>query len=183
MNRLLAHRQKAHLLDHELWVAERADGKWQAWIEGKRPLPDMAVFENETEAKRMAHQLAHPHLQGKDSCDCLTQLYWKLPSDRRRVKRFHYPCTVLSDEQGASLGQILNLSTDGAFIETPNPLSPGSRLALSFQLDPVLKIKTRGEVVHQLPNQGMGVRFLDLTPADRKVIADLAIQQEQEDGW
>jgi hypothetical protein len=182
INRLFAHRQKAQFLEHKLWIAERADGKWQVWIEGKRPFHETAVFESQNEAKRSVHRLAHEHLEGKPSCDCPTKLLWQGPAeeDLRRVKRFDYSCEVWSGEQGSSLGQIANLSAEGAFIATSNPPSTGSVLALSFQVGPALKFETQGRVVHQQPNQGIWVQFLDLDPAARQVIAGLADYQEDD---
>ena len=60
-------RQKADLLGHELWVGQRVDGRWQVWIEGKRPLLRETmgvVFNDPDEANSMAHMAAHRHFEG-----------------------------------------------------------------------------------------------------------------------
>jgi hypothetical protein len=45
-------------------------------------------------------------------------------------------------------------------------------LKLSFQVGSV-DVETKGQVIHQHPNYGMGVRFLGLRPPDHAAIANL----------
>jgi hypothetical protein len=175
---IFAHRQKTHLFGHELWVAERAEGSWQIWIEGPKPLgrPETAdmVFPDEKAAKKAAHTLAHQHLRGKDDCNCPKPLAWQQPdaTERRAVKRFDYVCKVQWG-QGVGTGYITNLSVEGAFIKAPFAApSEGSLLALQFEVGG-RQINADGEVVHHRPNYGVGVRFLDLDPQGRRLISDL----------
>jgi len=179
-NVLFAHRQRASFIGHELWIAQRTDGKWQIWIEGRRPLhQETSFFQDQNEAKNMVHSLAHRHLEAKEICDCKTDLHWETagPETRRAVKRFNYPCEISLDDNGImSIGCIGNLSTDGAFIQTRNPPVEGSLLGLSFRVGHVV-IETQGEVVHRHPNQGMGVRFLNLDTTGRRIISRLADQE------
>jgi hypothetical protein len=186
-NLLLAHRQKAHLLNHELWVAQRTDCNWQVWIEGKKSLRHETVFPDQDEAKRAAHSLAHRHIEGKQSCDCARELLWELiqphesivPEERRTVARF--PCSLKiqwQDRGFVSAGRFGNLSAEGAFIRTPNPAPEGSVLKLSFQAG-TFQVEARGEVIYRLPDLGMGVRFLDLSLQGHEAIASFIGTEEE----
>lgn len=178
---LLAYRQRARLLGHDLCVAQRTDGKWLVWIEGRRALQHEPSVTNQDEAKKVVHLLAHWHIEGKHLCDCGKDLRWEpLHSittspqpERRKARRVPHVCEVRFEDQGASrIGRIGNLSTEGAFIETPRPSFKGSVVTLSFRVGP-LHVRARGEVIHRSPQQGMGVRFLNLEPSCRAAIADL----------
>jgi hypothetical protein len=181
MSMLLAYRQTTQLLGHELWVAQRTDGNWLVWIEGRRSLQHEPAVKNEEEAKKVAHSLAHWHIEGKHFCDCSRELRWKSlqaiagdsPGERRKARRMDYICEIRCQDKGMlRLGRIANLSTDGAFIQTTSPSFKGSVLNLTFQVGRV-QIETLGEVIHQKPQHGMGVRFLNLQPGYRALIADL----------
>jgi len=180
-NLLLAHRQKAHVLKHDLYVAQRTDGNWHVWIEGKKPIQHETVFTDQVEAKRAAHSLAHCHLEGKPFCDCTAESLWEPVrpdvgisfAERRHAKRFNHSCEIQWQDQGIlTIGRIENLSAGGAFIETLNPAPEGSVLKLSFQVGSA-DVETKGQVIHQRPNYGMGVRFLGLRPPDHAAIANL----------
>jgi hypothetical protein len=185
MSPLMAYRQRARLLGHNLWVAQRADGKWRVWIEGEKAVEHEALLASQQEAKRVVHSLAHWHIEGKQFCDCAAEMLWQsVQSDfvgsqqeRRSVKRINYECDIRCENWGVSrIGRIGNLSTEGAFIQTPNPSFTGSVINLSFQVGRV-KVETQGTVVHHNPEQGMGVRFLNLDPGYRAAIADLLIRE------
>ncbi|MDO8643777.1 MAG: PilZ domain-containing protein, partial [bacterium] len=69
-----------------------------------------------------------------------------------------------------------DLSLGGLFLESEVPLKQGTKVFLSFTLQPgLVKIRTTGEVV-RLEKEGggsvlgMGVRFLDLTDPAREAI-------------
>lgn len=181
----LLHQQRAQLLEHELWIGQRADGNWQLWIEGKKPLELKTVFPNQEGAKRIVHSLAHGHVDGKPFCDCTTELQWEqiqalenIPlEERRTIKRFNYSCEIQWQEEGVfSIGRIRNLSTGGAFIQTLNPPSEGSVIMLRFILGS-MQVEILGRVIHQLPLQGMGVQFLDLSPSCREAIENLLVER------
>jgi hypothetical protein len=65
---------------------------------------------------------------------------------------------------------MLDLSSTGAFIESTTPVAPGTRLALRFQL-PGGEIMLAAEVARCTP-RGLGVRFVDPSPADQRLIDD-----------
>jgi hypothetical protein len=57
-----------------------------------------------------------------------------------------------------------------------NPLPSGTKLALRFKAGP-REVRVAGEVVHMMPQFGMGVRFLDLSGEDRAAIEALIREQ------
>ena len=186
-NLLLAHRQRAHLLEHDLYVAQRTDGNWQLWIEGHKPLQHQTAFADQVEAKRIVHSLAHRHLEGKPLCDCSGELFWEsvrtdagaFIEERRNAKRFKYFCRIEWQDRGISkTGRIRNLSVEGAYIRTLNPAPEGSVLKLSFQVG-LVDVETKVEVIHRRPNYGMGVRFLELTPPDATAIDNMLDEEDK----
>lgn len=67
-----------------------------------------------------------------------------------------------------------NLSQSGIFIQTDDPLSPGTHVHLQFSLPDQHLIRTRGEVIwvndDDESEPGMGVKFLGLSLEDRERI-------------
>jgi len=67
-----------------------------------------------------------------------------------------------------------NLSQSGIFIQTDDPLSPGTHVHLQFSLPDQHLIRTRGEVIwvndDDESEPGMGVKFLGLSVEDRERI-------------
>lgn len=183
-DKLLPHRQRAFFLEHELWIAQRPDGNWQLWIQGKRPLELKTVFPSPDGARRIAHSLAHRHLEGKAFCDCVEELQWEqmhasgsiTTTEKRSAKRINYSCEIQWQDQAIfSIGRIRNLSAGGAFIQTLNPATVGAVLKLKFMIGST-QVETFGKVLHFVPLQGMGIQFLDLDPASREVIEGLLLQ-------
>jgi hypothetical protein len=183
---LLPNRQRARLLEHELWVAQRPDGNWLLWIEGKKPLGLKTVFPSQEGAKRIVHSLAHRHLEGKAFCDCTIELQWEqihttgaeasASQEKRSTRRINFSCEIQWQDQAVfSIGRIRNLSAGGAFVQTLNPASVGSVLKLKFVLGSV-QVDTLGKVLHLIPSQGMGIQFLDLDAASREAIENLLLQ-------
>ena len=54
----------------------------------------------------------------------------------------------------------------GLFLHTPTPLPPGSFIELLFDLKSG-EIRARATVRHSAPGRGMGIQFVQMTPADR----------------
>jgi type IV pilus assembly protein PilZ len=69
----------------------------------------------------------------------------------------------------------------GIFVKTTDPLTVGTRLLLSFEPPGYQPFKLQGQVawVNKLradgdnPNPGMGIRFVDLQPADRERLVEV----------
>jgi len=71
-----------------------------------------------------------------------------------------------------SLAFARDVSLGGMFIETRNPLPVGSQVSLRFHLNdggPI--VMTAAEIKYSVQKLGMGVEFVELSPADRKRIA------------
>jgi PilZ domain-containing protein len=94
--------------------------------------------------------------------------------DKRAAPRLSYPCDVECVGLGVNptSPRISDLSATGAFVDCINTLPVGSRLVLRFSL-PFQDVTATAEVVHAMPQFGMGVRFLDLSPAARGAIEQL----------
>jgi len=93
----------------------------------------------------------------------------KAPKEKRHYRRVK----ILQDIYFGHRGQrrVDDLSQEGMFIATPASYLPGSDLDLKFRLfgDDV-PVEVQAEVRYVQKGIGMGVRFLDLKPKDRKRI-------------
>ena len=94
--------------------------------------------------------------------------------DRRSSKRISYPCDARCYGMGDPLSDphLEDLSVTGAFIRTTTELPERAIVLLRFEAGGH-RIKVEAEVVHHVPNRGLGVRFLNLGTAQRDVIAGL----------
>lgn len=93
----------------------------------------------------------------------------KDPREKRRYRRVK----ILEDIHFAikSKRRMDDLSEDGMFIATPASYLPESVLNLKFRLfNDDVPIEVQAEVRYVRKGIGMGVRFLDLKPEDRKRI-------------
>jgi len=93
--------------------------------------------------------------------------------ERREFVRVNYLCECQVESEGlrtAALdGRINDLSLDGVFIDSMLWLPIGSTLKVKFKVQD-RQIRAIGEVKYFIPNVGMGVQFIDLSPHDREVI-------------
>lgn len=90
--------------------------------------------------------------------------------ERRQALRANVVIAVeVRDARGFSLHSTRDLSSGGVYFDRAIPHAVGSRVQLSFTLPGDVKaIRCDGEVVN-VPDKkgyGMGIRFLDLAPAD-----------------
>jgi hypothetical protein len=92
-------------------------------------------------------------------------------SERRGAKRIAYPCEVRGFALGADLlnAHVSNLSASGALLEMSFDLPEGTIVLLKFRVADV-DVKVEGEVVRDVPPNGMAVRFLNLKPEHRRAI-------------
>jgi hypothetical protein len=93
------------------------------------------------------------------------------PDDKRRAPRLRFPCDVRGFAVGESLIQphIVDLSQQGAFIETVSSLPLRTNVILKFHV-PAMDLKIEAEVVREEVGHGLGVRFVRLTPAQEAAI-------------
>lgn len=103
-------------------------------------------------------------------------------SDRRDFDRFEVEWAVDCVASDTFLfASITNISEMGIFVRTTDPRKVGTKLCLAFAPPGVEAFKLDGRVawVNPLrangdnPNPGMGVRFVELTPADRERLVDV----------
>jgi hypothetical protein len=81
-------------------------------------------------------------------------------------------CYTLDESPATVTARISDLSVTGAFLDCLNALPVGTRLGLRFVLNEHL-LTVAAEVVHSMPQFGMGVRFLNLSPESRATIEQL----------
>lgn len=94
----------------------------------------------------------------------------------RAMNSIDLECYTLDDSASSVTARISDLSVTGAFLDCLNTLPVGTRLGLRFVLNEHL-VTVRAEVVHSMPQFGMGVRFLDLAAESRAAIARLLEEQ------
>lgn len=103
-------------------------------------------------------------------------------ADRRVHARYDTEISVdYSSGENFLFSYITNISKMGIFIRTTDPPARGARLRLRFRLPDGDILKLEGEVVWVNPlrpdgddlNPGVGVRFSNLTPAQREKMVDL----------
>jgi type IV pilus assembly protein PilZ len=104
------------------------------------------------------------------------------PHERREHERVlvHFSVDYKCDDTFL-FAYITDLSAMGIFIRTAMPHPPGTRLNLHFAPPGSPELNVEGEVVWtnqnragaESPNPGMGVQFLDLTPAQRDQVMSL----------
>jgi len=85
-------------------------------------------------------------------------------------------CRTLDETETPIAARISDLSTTGAFLDSMNALPAGTKLALRFRAGPQ-EVRVAAEVVHAMPQFGMGVRFLDLSGESRAAIEALVRDQ------
>jgi hypothetical protein len=91
-------------------------------------------------------------------------------AEKRGSRRVDFHCEVeCYGVGGGSLNpRIADISASGAFIDTLSALPAGSRFTLEIRgSEPTC---LTAEVVHSMPQIGMGVRFVNLTPAQREAL-------------
>lgn len=98
--------------------------------------------------------------------------------DRRKHHRVVVSLAIeVRDARGFLLMSTRDLSTGGVFFDRSIPREVGEKVELRFTLPGDMKaIRCDGEIAN-VPNRqgyGMGVRFLNLAPADEQRIAEFA---------
>jgi hypothetical protein len=81
-------------------------------------------------------------------------------------------CHTLDEAATPVAARMSDVSTTGAFLDSINGLQPGTRLALRFMAGE-REVRVAAEVMHTMPQFGMGVRFLYLSGEGRAAIEAL----------
>jgi hypothetical protein len=93
-------------------------------------------------------------------------------NERRNSRRVTFFCEAHLEGIDVSQANVrlADLSVDGAFVDARTVLPPGAVARLRFTLlDQEVAVKA--EVRYSMPGMGMGLRFLDLSPEARALIA------------
>ena len=102
----------------------------------------------------------------------------QLAEERRTAKRISFRTEI--EWAGPDMPVIQtrtgNLSTGGTFIETITNLQVGTVLRLKFSAGGQ-EVRVIGKVCYRLPQRGIGVQFLNLSPEQRAAIE--SVMQER----
>lgn len=92
--------------------------------------------------------------------------------ERRKSARVRCDVSVELRPPGATLiwGKASDLSVGGCFVEMPAPLPLDSPLEIFLWLNQT-KVRLQGSVASAAPGFGIGVRFLNVSPQDRELLA------------
>ena len=85
-------------------------------------------------------------------------------------------CHTIDETATPVAARMSDVSTTGAFLDSMSGLHPGTKLALSFKVGAQV-VQVAAEVMHTMPQFGMGVRFLNLSGEGRAAIE--AVIREQ----
>lgn len=97
-------------------------------------------------------------------------------SERRAAQRVAFGCEVECEgpQPDPIRPQMRDLSATGAFIESATKVALGTRLALRFQL-PGGDVMIAAEVA-RATSDGLGVRFVELSELDQRLIDDAILR-------
>jgi c-di-GMP-binding flagellar brake protein YcgR len=106
-----------------------------------------------------------------------------LEHQRRRAPRYPFSATaevldVMDDSRIRS--QVRDLSSGGCYIETADPLPPGTNVLVEIYTDTEF-LETHATVAYLEPNQGMGLSFSVMQPYFASVLAKWLAQVEASD--
>ena len=100
-----------------------------------------------------------------------------LPSnfrDRRRSDRIQLPLEVRWEGiSGRRVARVYDISLSGCYIETLGQVTKGERIRFEVQLPTGRWLPLQGDVVHEQPNMGFGVRLVDAPERDRRMLEQL----------
>ena len=85
-------------------------------------------------------------------------------------------CHTLDETATPVAARMSDLSLTGAFLDSMAGLRLGTRLSLRFKVGEQ-DVQATAEVVHQMPQFGMGVRFLELSAEGHAAIERLLKEQ------
>jgi c-di-GMP-binding flagellar brake protein YcgR len=86
--------------------------------------------------------------------------------DQRRFPRVPL-ATQVQHVEGSLIGFSRDVSTGGMFVETNQPLDPGTHLNLRFHLESDAPIvKAEADVLYEVPKIGIGLQFTEVSPED-----------------
>ena len=100
-------------------------------------------------------------------------------SERRRAKRFPHDSQIEIEWGSATLvGRVTDISSDGMFVETGEPLWVGAKFGAVWSLANPIRIECAVRRVE--PARGMGVSFAAAHPDDQQRVATLVEALERQ---
>jgi len=94
--------------------------------------------------------------------------------DRRRDKRWDVCLDAVWDSRSGNFtARVTDLSEGGCYIDSLNQPNVGDVLNLKLQLPNGDSLELTGEVAHQTPPLGFGLRFVELTEQQLKKLSSL----------
>ena len=97
--------------------------------------------------------------------------------DKRKLRRLACCLEVTQEEKSATIGELSDLSLDGAFLTSKTPMPQGTVMPILFKIEAGAELKAEAEVV-RVTDQGMGLRFLRMSARDsrklRRYIVELS---------
>ena len=108
----------------------------------------------------------------------------QLMSERRSNERFEV-CLDVVLEGATGQARVADLSESGCYIDTLFESYTGQKLRLMIKLPTREWLELEGEVAHNVPHMGLGIRFINLEPGKREKISWLLrhLERFREDWW
>ena len=92
--------------------------------------------------------------------------------EHRRSKRVIYYAEASIEDLGGGQARISDLSTSGAFVDTRSTFPPGTVMKVTFRVRD-REIQVTVVVRYAIPDIGMGVHFMNLSPEDQAIIEEV----------
>lgn len=97
-----------------------------------------------------------------------------MTEDRRRHERVRFPLEMRWEGlSGRHAARVYDVSLSGCYIETLGEVQPGERVRFEIQSPTGRWLAFEGEVVHNQPNMGFGLRLVGLSDSQRGTLAEL----------
>ncbi|HSE17475.1 MAG TPA: PilZ domain-containing protein [Pyrinomonadaceae bacterium] len=95
-------------------------------------------------------------------------------SDRRSEKRLDVCLDAVWDgKSGNYVARVTDLSEGGCYVDTLGAAQVGEVISFKLQLPSGEWLELRGEVAHQTPPLGFGLRFVELSDEQREMLRSL----------
>ncbi|MFB3125968.1 MAG: PilZ domain-containing protein, partial [Candidatus Acidiferrales bacterium] len=113
----------------------------------------------------------------------LLELLYPSDRDRRAARRVLLASQIRTRVGGQQIvGYSRDVSVGGVYVETETPPAAGSEVTLRFKLKPEAEIlECRAVVAYSVPEEGMGLRFLELPGSVRQAVEEFVGRREPED--
>ena len=100
--------------------------------------------------------------------------------DRRTEQRWEVCLDALWDgKSGNYSARVTDLSEGGCYVDTLGEATVGEILRFKLQLPSGDWLELIGEVAHETPPLGFGMRFIDLTDEQRETLRSLSHKEAQ----